>query len=105
GEKDETHKNLLNYFDTIMTPEYYSKMKPHPSGILNIVRKWKLPKEKILMVGDMTLDINAAKSAGVIAVGITTGYDSKEVLEKAGADYIINSLSELIPLLDKILEK
>ncbi|MHA1898074.1 MAG: HAD family hydrolase, partial [Promethearchaeota archaeon] len=38
GEKDETHKNLLNYFDTIMTPEYYSKMKPHPSGILNIVR-------------------------------------------------------------------
>jgi phosphoglycolate phosphatase len=52
-----------------------------------------------LVVGDMNVDILMGKNAGAKACGVTYGNGTKEELEAAGADYIIDSFDELIETL------
>ena len=55
------------------------------------------PKEA-LVVGDTPHDVDAAHDAGVRAVGVATGHFTKDELRDAGADYVLGSLEEEIPL-------
>ncbi|MDA3844911.1 MAG: HAD hydrolase-like protein, partial [Vallitaleaceae bacterium] len=54
---------------------------------------------KVIMIGDRKHDIIGAKTVGVDAIGVIYGYGSYDELEKAGADYIVGSVSELEALL------
>ena len=49
-------------------------------------------------VGDTPHDVEGAHGAGIIAVNVTTGNYSAEELRKAGADYVIATLEEELPL-------
>jgi phosphoglycolate phosphatase len=50
-------------------------------------------------VGDMISDVIAAKKLSLLAIAVTSGYHSKEVLEKEKPDYIIGSISEIINII------
>jgi phosphoglycolate phosphatase len=52
----------------------------------------------VLVVGDTPLDIAAAHGVGVTAVGVATGHYGKQELADAGADYVLSSLEEELPL-------
>jgi phosphoglycolate phosphatase len=54
------------------------------------------PKE-VLVVGDTPKDLDAAHGAGCVAVGVATGHYSREQLEEAGADIVLDSLREGFP--------
>ncbi len=47
------------------------------------------------MVGDRHFDIYGARNNGVTSIGVTYGYGSFEELREAGADYIVDTVSEL----------
>ena len=51
------------------------------------------------MVGDRKHDIIGAKANGLESVGVLFGYGSREELENAGADHIVNDVAELEILL------
>ena len=51
-----------------------------------------------LVVGDTPLDIAAAHGADASAVGVASGHYSAGALAAAGADYVIESLEEKLPL-------
>jgi phosphoglycolate phosphatase len=55
------------------------------------------PKEA-LVVGDTPHDIDAAHGALAIAVGVATGHYSKDELRGAGADYVLGTLEEELPV-------
>ena len=55
--------------------------------------------QNCLMVGDRIFDVEGAHCRGVRAAGVLWGYGTKEELENAGADFIINNISELERLL------
>jgi len=57
-----------------------------------------LEREEILDVGDTPHDIDAAREAGAISVGVATGHYSKQQLAEAGADFALESLEEELPL-------
>lgn len=59
-------------------------------------------KEETVMVGDRMHDIAGAKEIGIKSVGAGYGYAASGELEKAGADYIANSVEELTKLLLKL---
>jgi phosphoglycolate phosphatase-like HAD superfamily hydrolase len=61
------------------------------------------PKEA-LVVGDTSHDIDAAHHAGAFAVGVATGHFTKDELRDAGADYVLGSLEEELPLDAGMLE-
>ena len=48
----------------------------------------------------MPVDILMARNAGVRNVGVTWGNASREELEQAQADYVIDAIGELITILE-----
>jgi phosphoglycolate phosphatase len=51
-----------------------------------------------LVVGDTPLDIAAARGAGAVSVGVASGHFTADQLDEAGADHVLNSLEEGLPL-------
>ena len=52
-------------------------------------------RDKVLMVGDRSHDVQGAISCGLQCIGVAYGYGSREELEKAGAVYIADSVEDL----------
>lgn len=52
--------------------------------------------EEALMIGDRKYDILGAAEAGIASMGITFGYGDRKELEDAKADYICESVSDLL---------
>jgi phosphoglycolate phosphatase-like HAD superfamily hydrolase len=61
---------------------------------------FRFSRNNVFLFGDAPQDIKAGKEVGVKTIGVTTGIYSKEELEKAGADFILESLKDT----DKILK-
>lgn len=57
-----------------------------------------LSREQALDVGDTPKDIEASHGAGITAVGVATGHYSVDELKAAGADHVVASLEEGLPL-------
>jgi pyrophosphatase PpaX len=93
-------ENALDSFDASVTADDDLRRKPFPDGILHLCQKLEVEPGKSIVVGDHHFDILAGKKAGAFAtIGITHGFSSRDELEKAGADYIVDNLSELENLL------
>ncbi len=52
---------------------------------------------QVYVVGDTPRDIEAAKGAGTVAVGVATGKYDEAALKDAGADHVLASLREPFP--------
>jgi phosphoglycolate phosphatase len=72
--------------------------KPDPSGALLISTKLGIPPEKLVYAGDSGVDMQAANSAGMYAVGVLWGYREKEELIRHGAKKLISHPRELLDL-------
>jgi phosphoglycolate phosphatase len=73
--------------------------KPNPQAVWEIVEMLDGCLDETLMLGDTAVDIQTAKNAGIFAVGATWGYRPREELIAAGANVLIDSPLDLIPLL------
>jgi phosphoglycolate phosphatase-like HAD superfamily hydrolase len=58
----------------------------------------RLDPREALVVGDTPHDVDAAHGAGAIAVGVATGHYSVDELRDAGAEHVLSSLEEQLPL-------
>jgi phosphoglycolate phosphatase len=57
-----------------------------------------LDPREALIIGDTPHDIEAAHGAGSPAVGVASGHFTTEALREAGADFVLGSLQEDLPL-------
>lgn len=73
--------------------------KPHPEPVLQTLAATGIDASHTLVVGDMAVDILMGARAGARTCGVTWGNGSHHDLEEAGADHIIDSIEELLPLL------
>jgi phosphoglycolate phosphatase len=58
----------------------------------------QLEHDEVLVIGDTLYDIEAARGADVVGVGVATGHYTEDDLSKAGADFTLSSLEEELPL-------
>jgi phosphoglycolate phosphatase len=75
------------------------KKKPEPDNVYEAMKQLGAEKGRTLYVGDSDTDILTAENAGIDRVGVTWGYRSRETLEKAGAEQIIDAPEQLIALI------
>ena len=75
------------------------KAKPAPEPVLNTLDVLRFEASQALVVGDMAVDILMGANAGAKTCGVTWGNGARKELEQAGANYIINSIEELIAVL------
>lgn len=86
-------------FASIVGREHTERRKPHPDPVLRCVRELDLAPDEAAYVGDSPIDIQAGRAAGVRTVGVLTGTSTREILEAASPDYIIDSVADLEELL------
>jgi phosphoglycolate phosphatase len=56
------------------------------------------PLARVLVVGDTPLDVSAARGAGATSVAVASGHYGVDELRSAGADHVLTSLDEELPL-------
>ncbi len=92
-----------NYFDGLIivaigeSPNV--RKKPAPDSVLKAMKILGAKPENTLYVGDSDVDIQTAKNSNLKSVGVTWGFRDRELLEKEGADFIINTPCELLELI------
>lgn len=91
--------DLKKYFICIATAHTCDYTKPYPDPIFWTARQMNVQPQECLMIGDTTVDIRAAKSAGAQSVGVLCGFGEENELRKAGADLIIENTAEITEFL------
>lgn len=98
-----TRKLIQRFFPEIGWVAVYGQrpdvpLKPDPAVVEEILSEVKIPRERVLYVGDSGVDIETAHRAGIKAVGVTWGFRSRSELEAAGADRIVDCAEEILSL-------
>ncbi len=94
-------RELLDYlgiagrFQTVLGPEDVARPKPAPDMLLAALPRIGVEAGQALYVGDMTVDVQTARAAGVRVWIVTTGSDAPEAIEAARPDQLFSSLVEL----------
>ncbi len=86
---------ILDLFDLMITGDEVKEHKPSPEGIELFLKKFNLPKDKVLMIGDAPSDIKAARAAGVEIASVLWDSYSKEEVLKLKSNYFFHSVPEL----------
>jgi phosphoglycolate phosphatase-like HAD superfamily hydrolase len=73
--------------------------KPHPEMIEAALAALGARREEAVYVGDMEVDVQAARAAGLPVVVLPTGSCSAADLKRAGADLLLPSFTALLDLL------
>ena len=89
-------QNLSGYFQAIVGWADSPRMKPFPDPILTAAQRVGVPVENCLLVGDMIVDVRAARSAGAQAAAVLCGYGRRPELEAAGANLILEHTTALV---------
>lgn len=99
-----TNHEIDHFFTSVVHSERVKVSKPDPEGFLLAVQECGVLPSEAIMVGDSPTDILAGKNGkAAITIGVTHGNGSREDLEAANTDYIVDSLEELTgEILDKV---
>ncbi|MDB6077842.1 MAG: Phosphoglycolate phosphatase [Akkermansiaceae bacterium] len=81
------------------TPVYGQRVgvarKPDPEGALLIAKEWGLDPRDCSFIGDSTVDCETGTRAGMRFIGVTWGYNDRELLAAKGATLLVDSVAEL----------
>jgi phosphoglycolate phosphatase len=75
------------------------RLKPAPDTVLAALSALHCAPMHALMVGDTPADILAGKAAGTPTCAVTYGFGRRQALMQCVPDYMIDSFSELLPLM------
>jgi phosphoglycolate phosphatase len=73
--------DIWQYFDDIVGFDDVSKPKPDKESMVLAMKKLNSIKEKTWMIGDTHMDMQSAKSAGIGAIGVLSGYQDENDLK------------------------
>jgi HAD superfamily hydrolase (TIGR01509 family) len=86
-------------FEVIITSDDVPNRKPDPDPLIECARRLDVNPGKCVYVGDTRTDIKAGKAAGMRTVGVLTGFDGYEILEKENPDAIIDGVQNLLEVI------
>ena len=73
-------------------------LKPEPGMFLKILDELKVPKERAVLIGDSTNDINGGHNAGIKVCAVGYGMGNREKMAACGPDWFIEKPEALIEL-------
>ncbi len=93
------HLNLHPWIDVVVGGDCCASRKPSPEPMLLACQKLNVDPSEVLMVGDSTNDVMAARAAGIPVVCVPYGYNEGQDPRDLPCDAFIESLTDLPPLL------
>jgi phosphoglycolate phosphatase len=89
------HLGLAPLMEVVIGPEDAPRLKPAPDMLLAALSRLGVTAREALYVGDMAVDIQTARAAGVTVWVVATGSDEEDTLQAAGPDRLLHDLSKL----------
>ncbi len=75
-------------------------VKPDPQTALAMVRDMRAGPRGVWYVGDSSIDMQLARNAGFVGVGVAWGFRGRDELAAHGATHIIDHPAELVTLIE-----
>lgn len=94
-----THYGVREHFAAVVTAQSTPRMKPHPDPIEYAASVMDVDPEAVLVIGDTTVDMESARSAGAQAVGVLCGFGMEPELVETGAQHILDTTADAGALL------
>ena len=79
--------------------------KPHPAMVLECCSETGMEAGRTIVIGDTSFDMEMARSAGALAIGVAWGYHSVESLRNCGAGAIAANAGDIPELIDALFER
>lgn len=98
------HFGLLEYFQSIVTAGDTDLHKPDPTPALMALAKLGGKAEETIIVGDSPYDILCGKNAGIKSVAVGWSALPKDIILSFEPDYVVESMEELMALIEKLKE-
>jgi phosphoglycolate phosphatase len=104
GLKATLNTHDLNHrFVTLQTADL-SIGKPNPDMLHKAMRDTGVEKKWTVMIGDTSYDMEMARNAGTLAIGVTWGYHDVEELLNAGAQRVVDNFFQIPQAIDDLLK-
>ena len=87
---------LGDCFRDVVTPESFAGGTGSKTAMVRrLIERWKLEKDKTVVVGDSPADIGAARENGVRSAAVLSGYGAANELRRCGATVVLKSIGEV----------
>ena len=97
-------KKILDFLDlsrhlrAIVGPDLAGARKPDARHLLYTLRSVNCGADEALFVGDMPIDVRAARNSGIDVAVVTTGSSTREQLAAAEPDHFLERFSDLVKI-------
>jgi phosphoglycolate phosphatase len=88
---------LARFFRAVYGGDSFATKKPDPSGALTILKELGVSATESAMVGDSDVDVQTARNAGMLSIGVNYGFGQRD-RSREPADLYVDSLAELLSL-------
>ena len=93
---------LYDDFSIVISGDTLSKKKPDPAPLLHAAEFFGCDPAVAMMIGDSVSDVAAARAAGFQIVCMSYGYNHGVDIREAAPDAVIDSMTEILPLLEQV---
>jgi phosphoglycolate phosphatase len=89
---------LAPYFRDIVGPDVAGARKPEAQHVLRTLQATGCEPSQALFVGDMPIDVHAARASGIDVAVVPTGSSSEEQLRASHPDHYLDRFSDLLKI-------
>ena len=87
---------LAHYFRAIIGPDLAGARKPDAQHVLHTLEAAQAKRQEALLVGDMPIDVGAARNSGIDVAVVPTGSSSPEQLRAAEPDHYLDRFADVL---------
>lgn len=98
------HFELMDYFESIIGADDTDKHKPDPTPAFMALKELEGKPEETIIVGDTPYDVLCGKNAGMTSVVVGWSALPMEMILKHEPDYVVESMEELVTLVNRLKE-
>ncbi|PGU86445.1 pyrophosphatase PpaX [Bacillus cereus] len=93
---------LDEFFDVVVTIDDVEHVKPHPEPLQKALELLDAKPEEALMVGDNHHDIVGGQNAGTKTAAVSWTLKGRAYLEAYKPDFMLDKMSDLLPILSNM---
>ncbi|MBM3251922.1 MAG: HAD family hydrolase [Candidatus Omnitrophica bacterium] len=87
------HLKIDKFFDYVLCADQVKNGKPDPEIINKLMKIFSVSSKQTVYIGDMIVDIQAAKAAQVKSIAVLTGSSTRKEIENQKPDYIFKDIT------------
>ena len=88
------------YFEVVVGGDNGFGLKPEPGMLLHIMERLTVSKDRTVLVGDSTNDINGGHNAGIRVCAVGYGMGNREKMAACQPDWFIERPEELMEIFE-----